>query len=236
MSLDDKINAYFVTTHEKNTKEDKKEIMSNALILLSNQISTDRIREIKDNEGFPLIASGKLTKKDVFIFDSFEGDFFEQLQMTKSLIIGPSCLTSCLLHCQPVPLGSSPVFTCAMRDLQISATGFPPNEKETLKKLIQWMGGHYFQNFGRSITHLVSNTIKSTKYEHATLNGIPVMHSNWVQKVWDRSCKDNTVLAVNEEFDKYRLPIFYGTNITCSGLDNEKKNEVSLDWILVIIW
>lgn len=229
MSLDDSINAYFVTTiNAASSDADEKAIkdFKKSLTYLQNHIPEENIRQIKASEGFPLIASGRLTKKDVFIFDRFEGDFFHQLQQTKSLIIGPPCLTQCLLNGQQIPLGTSPVFTCAMRDLQISATGITPQEKEKLKGLIQWMGGHYFQNFGRSITHLISNTIKSTKYEHASLNGIPVMHVDWVQRVWERSCAAQ-VMATDEEFDKYKLPIFFGTNITCTGLETDKKNEVS---------
>ncbi|XP_075157185.1 mutagen-sensitive 101 [Haematobia irritans] len=228
MSLDETINAYFVSTiNAASNDSDEKAIkdFKKSLTYLQNHIPEENIRQIKASEGFPLIASGRLTKKDVFIFDRFEGDFFQQLQQTKSLIIGPPCLIQCLLNGQQIPLGSSPVFTCAMRDLQISATGITPQEKEKVKGLIQWMGGHYFQNFGRSITHLISNTIKSTKYEHATLNGIPVMHVDWVQRVWERSCASR-VSATDEEFDKYKLPIFFGTNITCTGLEADKKNEV----------
>ncbi|XP_037805699.1 DNA topoisomerase 2-binding protein 1 [Lucilia sericata] len=226
MSLDDSINAYFVITNNASEEDKAYKDFKRALTYLQNHIPEENIRQIKASEGFPLIASGRLSKKDVFIFDRFEGDFFQQLQQTKSIIIGPPCLINCLLKNQEIPLGTSPVYTAAMRDLQISATGITPQEKEKLKGLIQWMGGHYFQNFSRSITHLISNTIKSAKYEHATLNGIPVMHTDWVQRVWERSCAAEDISATDEEFDKYKLPIFFGTNITCTGLENDKKNEV----------
>lgn len=230
MSLDETINAYFVATSNAGNSSDEDKACKDfkrALTFLQNHIPEENIRQIKASEGFPLIASGRLSKKDVFIFDCFEGDFFQQLQQTKSIIIGPPCLINCLLKNQEIPLGTSPVYTTAMRDLQISATGITPQEKEKLKVLIQWMGGHYFQNFSRSITHLISNTIKSAKYEHASLNGIPVMHTDWVQRVWERSCAAEDILATDIEFDKYKLPIFFGTNITCTGLENDKKNEVS---------
>lgn len=232
MSIQYTINAYFVTTTLTNDGESSS-LMAEVLKLLikEGQVPKENVRQITASEGFPLIASGNLTKKDVFIFDKFEGDFFTQLQQTKSLIIGPRCLCSCLMKSLPIPLGTSPVYTTAMRDINISATGITPKEKEQLRTLIQWMGGYYFQNFGRSITHLISNTIKSTKYEHATLNGIPVMHVDWVQRVWDRSCV-TYVVATDDEFDKYHLPIFFGTNITCTGLETDKKNEVSLYFVL----
>uniref|UniRef100_A0A0A1XP78 DNA topoisomerase 2-binding protein 1-A n=1 Tax=Zeugodacus cucurbitae TaxID=28588 RepID=A0A0A1XP78_ZEUCU len=226
MSFDDTINAYFVTTgtvEERNSP--KCADLKTAFIQLRGHIAEENIRHINASDGFPLIASGQLTKKDVFIFDQFEGDFFKQLQQTKSLIIGPRCLITCLIDSLPVPLGTSPIYTTAMRDLHICATGIPADQKERVRTYIQWMGGYYFQNLSRPVTHLISNTIKSTKYEHATLNGIPVMHVDWVQRVWERSSVEN-VAATDEEFDKYKLPIFFGTNITCTGLETDKKNEI----------
>ncbi|XP_054728937.1 DNA topoisomerase 2-binding protein 1 [Anastrepha obliqua] len=226
MSFDDTINAYFVTT---DTVEDRSSTkckdLETAFKCLQNHIAEENIRQINASEGYPLIASRQLTKKDVFVFDQFEGDFFKQLQLTKSLIIGPRCLITCLQNSLPVPLGTSPIYTTAMRDLQICATGIALDQKERLRTYIQWMGGYYFQNLSRPVTHLISNTIKSTKYEHATMNGIPVMHVDWVQRVWERSCIED-VSATDEEFDKYKLPIFFGTNITCTGLETEKKNEI----------
>lgn len=234
MSLDETINAYFVTTtnnyrlndDRKDENEKRAANLKEALNCLRNHIPEENIREINAADGFPLIASGRLTKKDVFIFDCFEGDFFHQLQQTKSLLIGPPCLISCLRRNEAIPLGTSPVYSTAMRDLNISASGITLEEKTRIRSLTEWMGGHYFHNFGRNVTHLVSNTIKSTKYENATLNGIPVMHFDWVQRVWDKSSYDDSILAIDEEFDKYKLPIFFGTNITCTGLDTTKKNEV----------
>ncbi|XP_004525878.1 DNA topoisomerase 2-binding protein 1-A isoform X2 [Ceratitis capitata] len=226
MSFDDTINAYFVTTESTEGRNSTKcKELEAAFNELRSHIAEENIRLIKANEGYPLIASGQLTKKDVFIFDQFDGDFFKQLQLTKSLIIGPRCLMSCLKKSLPVPLGTSPIYTTAMRDLHICATGIAADQKEQMRTYIHWMGGYYFQNLSRPVTHLISNTIKSTKYEHATINGIPVMHVDWVQRVWERSCVED-VAATDEEFEKYKLPIFFGTNITCTGLETDKKNEI----------
>ncbi|EDV99778.1 DNA topoisomerase 2-binding protein 1-A [Drosophila grimshawi] len=229
-SLDETICAYFVNNTKSETDADRAiaEQYANALRLMRAQLADTQIREIRPSEGFPLIASGGLSKKDVFVLAHFEGDLFVQLQLTKALVLGPPCIVECLGRCEPVPLGSSPIYATAMRDLQISASGTSSKEKEELKQLVQWMGGHYFQNFGRNITHLISNTIKTNKYEHATLNGVPVMHVDWVQCVW--ACTQNTssggISATDPQFDKYRLPTFFGANITCSGLETSRKDAV----------
>lgn len=229
-SLDDSICAYFVKNTKSETEADIAiaEQYANALKLMREQLAETQIREIRPSEGFPLIAGGGLTKKDVFVMAHFEGDLFQQLQLTKALILGPPCIINCIEKCEPIPLGTSPVYTTAMRDLQISATGISSKEKDELKQLIHWMGGHYFQNFGRNITHLISNTIKSNKYEHATLNGVPVMHVDWVQRVWEcsQTSKSGGITATDEQFNKYRLPTFFGTNITCSGLEGTRKDAI----------
>ncbi|XP_034490230.1 DNA topoisomerase 2-binding protein 1-A [Drosophila innubila] len=228
MSLDESICAYFVNNTKSETDGAIAEQYGNALKLMREQLADTQIREIRPSEGFPLIAGGGLTKKDVFVMAHFEGDLFNQLQMTKALVLGPPCIVECLVKCEPIPLGSSPVYSTAMRDLQISASGVSSKEKDELKRLIHWMGGHYFQNFGRNITHLISNTIKSNKYEHATLNNVPVMHVDWVQCVWDccHSQNSNNINATDSQFDKYRLPTFFGANITCSGLETSRKDAV----------
>ncbi|KAH8411408.1 hypothetical protein KR215_004127, partial [Drosophila sulfurigaster] len=220
-SLDATICAYFVDNTTSDGDNVVAEQFAEALRLMRDQLADTQIREIRPSEGFPLIAGGGLTKQDVFVIARFEGDFFEQLQTTKALILGPPCIIDCLTRCTPVPLGTSPIYSTAMRDLQISASGVSTREKDELKKLIHWMGGHYFQNFGRNITHLISNTIKSNKYEHATLNGVAVMHVDWVQRVWERH-----ISAQDPQFEKYRLPTFFGANITCSGLEASRKEAV----------
>ncbi|KAI8033568.1 DNA topoisomerase 2-binding protein 1-A [Drosophila gunungcola] len=236
MSMDESICAYFVNNQKPGDAGgggavqdlDTLEQFEAARELLGQQLAETQIRQIKPSEGYPLIAAGKLTKKDVFVLAQFDGDFFEQLQQTRALILGPPCLITCLRRDEPIPLGSSAIYTTAMRDLQVSATGITPQKKEELSRLIHWMGGAYFQSFGHRTTHLISNTIKSSKYEQATLNGVPVMHVDWVQYVWDQSRRSQRegIRATDADFDKYRLPIFFGANITCSGLDVARKDQV----------
>ncbi|XP_017055686.1 DNA topoisomerase 2-binding protein 1 [Drosophila ficusphila] len=231
MSMDESICAYFVNNLKPGGSDQDADILEQfeaALELVGEHLAETQVRQIKPSEGYPLIAAGNLTKKDVFVLAQFDGDFFDQLKQTKALILGPPCLITCLRHDEPIPQGSSAIYTTAMRDLQISATGITPQKKEELSRLINWMGGVYFQSFGHRTTHLISNTIKSSKYEQATLNGVPVMHVDWVQYVWDQSRRSQRegIRATDPDFDKYRLPTFFGANITCSGLDVARKDQV----------
>ncbi|KAL5275903.1 TOPBP1 family protein [Megaselia abdita] len=212
------INVYFLDSEESDPD-------ANAYQYVKEHIREENIHIVSYSQGFKMIENDKFVKQDVFVLEKFEGSFFEHLQKTKALVVGPRCLIKCLINCEQIPLGKSPVFTTAMRDLHISATGFTGDEKEKMRNLISWMGGYYYSNFGRNVTHLVANTIKSTKYEHAAVNGIPIMHPDWVEAVWQKSKTEDTE-AKNEEYNKYRLPIFYNLNITCSGLTNERKEQV----------
>lgn len=218
------ITAYFVST-ENDCDNDFTQNLAKALKCLKNYLPVNKIHEVNDRDGLHSLMSKELAKTDVLVFDRFKGELFKQAQQKKCLIIGAPCLIECLRNGLPIPSGCSPIFNVAMRDLQISISGVSSLEKDKLCQLILWMGGKYYAHFSRSATHLVSNTIKSDKYEYATSSGIPVMHVDWVQRVWERSI-NSTVLATDSEFDKYKLPIFFGTNITCTGLDSSKKDEV----------
>lgn len=221
------ITAYFITTGGGNDDNgDPSHNLSSALECLKKHLSAERIHELNDNDGFRLLISKDLTKTDVLVFDKFRGEFFKQIQKNKCLVLGAPCLIECLRNGLPIPNGCSPVYNIAMRDLQISISGVKSQQKEAIRQQILWMGGKYFPNFSPSATHLVSNTIKSTKYEYAASSGIPIMHVDWVQRVWERSLLNATITASDPEFDKYSLPIFFGTNITCTGLDSTKKDEV----------
>lgn len=213
------INVYFLDGEEFDQD-------ANAYVYVKDHICEENIHSVSFQEGFKMIENDVFTKKDVFVLVKFEGSFFEHLQKTKALIVGPRCLISCLMLCEKIPLGNSPVFTTAMRDLHISATGFTREEKDKMRNLISWMGGYYYNNFGKNITHLIANTIKSTKYEHAAVNGILIMHPDWVDAVWQKSKKEDVSATRDDFILKYKLPVFYNLNITCSGLSNEKKEEI----------
>lgn len=221
------ITAYFITTGN-GTENDEAAIrcLANAKNCLKDHLAADRIHELKDGDGKRLLNTRDLTKTDVFVFDRFRGEFFKQVCTRKCLVLGAPCLLYCLNNDLPIPSGCTPVYNVVMQNLQISVSGVSSQEKEQLRQLILWMGGKYFPNFSQSATHLVSNTIKSAKYEFAASSGIPVMHVDWVQRVWERSLNNPHQLTIDLETEKYKLPIFFALNITCTGLSSVKKNEV----------
>jgi hypothetical protein len=67
-----------------------------------------------------------------------------------------------------------------MKDLVICATNMTKEEKKELKQLVLFMGGKYLDDLKETVTHLVSKSVSSLKYEIAAQNGVKIMHIDWV--------------------------------------------------------
>lgn len=76
------INVYFLDSEESDPE-------ANAYQYVKEHISEENIHIVSFSQGFKLIENGKFTKQDVFVLEKFEGSFFEHLQKTKALIVGP---------------------------------------------------------------------------------------------------------------------------------------------------
>lgn len=221
---DNTLTLYFVYQNGA-TDSDICDDMKQAAIYLNDYIDAERIKWIHETEAIDLVSVGELTKKDIFILEEFDGKVFDDLQTTPALIVGPRCLLVCLLDCAKIPLYTSPVYITAMRDLYICCSGFEVAQKDKMKTLISYMGGYYMKELNIECNYLISSTIKSTKYEQAVINSIPVMQAEWIDAVW-RAGKTKSILATDIIFEKYKLPIFYGANISASGLSSSQRDEI----------
>ena len=86
-----------------------------------------------------------------------------------------------------------------MKGLVVTCSGFVKMEKELLRHHIERMAGIYSNSFHDGITHLVTCTVQSQKYEVAVGKETPVMTKEWVEAVWKVSCKDS-VAAVDPRY------------------------------------
>ena len=102
-----------------------------------------------------------MTRKNIFVFEKFEGSAFKHLTTTKALVIGPRCLINCVTTEQDIPSMHHPVFNVVMKDLVVSLSGFNGLTKTELSQLVKYMGGNYYENLNGATTHLVSNTVQS---------------------------------------------------------------------------
>ncbi|GBP66273.1 Mariner Mos1 transposase [Eumeta japonica] len=74
-----------------------------------------------------------VTKKDVFVLEEFDGAVFEKLKSSKCLLVGPRCLSCCLMEGVAIPSGPEPVFTVAMRGLIVTASGLTKLQKKSVE-------------------------------------------------------------------------------------------------------
>lgn len=112
-----------------------------------------------------------------------------------SRIVGPKCLLTCFLNGEPIPEGTSPIYTTAMRGLCISVSGLTPEMKvvyhfsvnttfifkmsyhrltlllsqNQVQRLVEYMGAFFTKQLRNCVTHLVTNSVMSAKYEVRTI-------------------------------------------------------------------
>ncbi|XP_029032844.2 DNA topoisomerase 2-binding protein 1 isoform X2 [Osmia bicornis bicornis] len=164
-------------------------------------------------------------KNDVFVMEEFEGDAFDKLKTFKCPIVGPRCLLVCFINGEPIPEGNNPVYTTAMRGLCVCASGLPPEEKEHITKLVEYMGGIFTKQLRSRVTHLVTGSVMSAKYETAIDMQIPIVTKEWVEAIWKTNLND-FIKADDSIFNKYKAPVFLNLVVTSTNLPKRQKEEI----------
>jgi len=173
------------------------------------------------------VAKLNPTKMDVFVMDPFSGPAFEKVTNSskyRCIVIGPRCLLFCLKSNTPVPELKYPMYTLAMKGLVVTCSGLDKPEKDRMKFLIERMAGIYSNSFHDGVTHLVTSTANSKKYEVAVEKEIPVMTKEWVEEVWKVSCNDY-VTAIDARFSTHRCPALLGVTVSVSQIDKADKEQ-----------
>ncbi|KAK4881729.1 hypothetical protein RN001_005048 [Aquatica leii] len=165
-------------------------------------------------------------KTDFFIFQEFNGETFEKIKSSKSAILGPLCLLTCLTEGKNIPNFSWPIYSVAMLGCTVAFSTLSKLEKREMQEKVEYMGGYVSSCLVESCTHLVTNSVKSEKYIKAAEAGKKIMLNSWVTDVWDVSLKAN-VHSTNEQFNKHICPVFYNLLVCCTGLSNVQRNELS---------
>ncbi|XP_076286587.1 mutagen-sensitive 101 isoform X2 [Lasioglossum baleicum] len=217
--IDTDVNLYFVVRTEYKSEDDCNEDMWQAF------------NKCCDHDLQPTWVSEKNcikmnpVKNDVFIFEEFKGDAFEKLKTFKCPIVGPKCLLLCFVNGEPIPEGTSPVYTTAMRGLCVCATGFAVQEKEHIRKLVEYMGGIFTRQLRCRVTHLVTASVMSAKYETAADMKIPIVTKEWVEAIWETNLKE-FVQPDDSMFNKYKASVFLNLVVTSTSLPRRQKDEI----------
>ncbi|XP_064597636.1 DNA topoisomerase 2-binding protein 1-like [Liolophura sinensis] len=164
-------------------------------------------------------------KNCVYIIDPFRGNAFEHLASIGCRVFGPQCVLSCLHLKVGIPKRKVPIYSLAMKDLIISCTSLDKKTREDVMQKVQWMGGEVSKDFTEYVTHLVAGEVGSKKYIVAGGLGKHIMSPEWVEQVWNKG-KNRHLHGTDEQFQKWKCPIFKNMVITVSGLDSEKRKQV----------
>ena len=125
-----------------------------------------------------------------------------------------------------VPEMNYPIYTAAMRGLNVSFSGLDPNVKKELKILVEQMSGIYSKNFHDGVTHLVAGAVGSEKYNVAIEKETPIMTVGWVREVWKASCATTSVTAQDPKFSVHRCPALLGVTVSVSKMQKDDKEVV----------
>ncbi|XP_076653820.1 mutagen-sensitive 101 [Halictus rubicundus] len=217
--IDTDVNLYFVVPSKYKSEHDCIEDMWQAFNkCCDHDLQPTWVSEKKCSKMTPV-------KSDVFILEEFIGDTFEKLKTFKCPIVGPKCLLLCFVNGEPIPEGTSPVYTTAMRGLCVCATGFAVQEKEHIGKLVEYMGGIFTRQLRSRVTHLVTASVMSAKYETAADMKIPIVTKEWVEAIWETNLKE-FVRPDDSMFDKYKASVFLNLVVTSTNLPRRQKDEI----------
>ncbi|KAF7995978.1 hypothetical protein HCN44_008733 [Aphidius gifuensis] len=214
------LNIYFVILAKHGDKDNCSENMCEAYEkCVANELSPAWIHEDDCTKLTP-------KKTDIFVFQEFDGNLFNKLKTTKCFrIIGPKCLLHCFLTNSPVPKGTSPVFTTAMENMVIAVSGFTPEKKEKIQQKVEYMGGIYMKQLRSCVTHLITDSVSSAKYEKASEKGIEIFSESWINAVWEKN-QNEFIKASDPIFNNHKSPVFMNLVVTSTGLSKRQKEEV----------
>ncbi|XP_076674457.1 mutagen-sensitive 101 isoform X2 [Andrena cerasifolii] len=213
------VNLYFLVPSKCKSENDCTEDMWHAHNkCCEHNIQPTWVKETKCHEMKP-------AENDVFVIEEFKGDTFEKLKTFKCSIVGPRCLLLCFVNGEPIPEGPSPIYTTAMKGLCICASGLPPEEKELVERLVEYMGGIFTKQLRSHVTHLVTGSVLSEKYEMATDMKIHIVTKEWVEAVWEKNLKD-FVKADDGMFNKFKAAAFFNLVVTSTNLPRRLKYEI----------
>ncbi|KAK7583879.1 hypothetical protein V9T40_004842 [Parthenolecanium corni] len=218
-----KPNLYFViqSKHpsEENTTGEMKLAFSNA---------TDwnlKPKWIREEE---CLAIDVNSKGNVFVFEEFVGEFFNKFVDTYRLarIIGPKCLLTCFTENISIPNTRYPVYNLVMNGLLVTTSISAAEEKKKIKDLIGFMGGDCTDVLTTNTTHLIVSSIMSEKCVRAKERNIPVLRSEWIEDLWQRSLISDMNWTNAEFMAAYECPMFYKLNMSTSQLNEVEKKKI----------
>ncbi|CAF0787567.1 unnamed protein product, partial [Didymodactylos carnosus] len=152
----------------------------------------------------------------------FQGPIFEHLKNIGVHLFGPPCILGSLSSDTSIPVVNYPIYAVSMRNMFITSSGVKKQIRDDIFQKIQLMGGRTDNQFVEITTHLVCDISGTEKYLAAVERNIPVYTSDWIVEVWNM-CRKKICWAQDEQFNKYKCPLFKNLLFTTTGISSEDR-------------
>eukprot|EP00039_Didymoeca_costata_P010760 m.145750 g.145750 ORF g.145750 m.145750 type:complete len:1399 (-) comp14955_c0_seq2:168-4364(-) len=163
----------------------------------------------------------------VYVCEDFDSKATRYLIEQGCRVVGPMYIMDCAHRREPPSQSSTPILNSVMRGLVICVTGCKVKQKDKIHKRVEMMGGKVERAFTANVTHLVARGWGSEKCKIAIEIAKPVMQPKWVDACWQLGQRQ-MCNALDETLMKYRLPIFFGSNICVTGMEPDERKRISV--------
>lgn len=169
----------------------------------------------------------KSNLRNIVVTDNFNGDSFDKLKELENIrLVGPLCVLACLNEGISIPNCKWPLLNIAMKGAVVCCSGFPKEKKAEIHKLVKLMNGEITSDYMENTSHLITNNVITMKYSMAAANGKNIMTPSWIEAIWTES-QNRVVRYDNEQFHKYKCPIFYNLRVCGTGLTRSLSGNIS---------
>nr|XP_027202237.1 uncharacterized protein LOC113796211 [Dermatophagoides pteronyssinus] len=161
------------------------------------------------------------------VTDRFDNEIIECFN-DKFRIIGPLVITYCdndICKCphSALPKRTWPIFSQCMRGLEITTSNLSQKKRDLVKNRVQLMSGNYYENLCRQTNVVVSDSVLTRKARAAAENHITMVSFDWIESCWTKYQYEHRKADEESIVNQYRLPLFYGLNITSSGITERDR-------------
>ena len=190
-------------------------------------ILTPPIPEGRKQKILEYIPSLDIGKEDIYVLESFSGDEFTQLFNEKKFMIGAELLQESLEKNISLPVlhSSKPaVFSAILTGVVISTSQLTKSERNSVTEKAMFMGARVTHSYTSSVTHLITNTSGTQKYQLAIKRGDFIITPQWINDCWEK----NTLIS--ENLYKIEEPMFKQTKPSNEDTDIlPKPDEITLN-------
>ncbi|PAA85277.1 hypothetical protein BOX15_Mlig030250g4, partial [Macrostomum lignano] len=161
-----------------------------------------------------------------FVFDDFQGAAYERAAAAPGCrLFGAQLLLQYLRDDLPLPKWEVPLFSAALKDLQISVSGI--EDRATVKRKIRMLHGNFQPDLTDDVNVLITTCTNSKKYLVAKQFNIKVLLPEWLDGLlaWSRSRSVVEPFGL-PDFARYVVPPFHNVTATTTNFEQTEKDLI----------